>query len=282
MVMQEQAPPTPTEAEEPTATEGQVDGDGDAAGETQADSIDSLLERFNPEQLVSHPKLSEIVKSTVESEVKKAEDRTRNRMMAESRRRYGDPQVVRDSAKAILREAGLDGDLTRSQEDRLNNLIATFEQQSAQKVANEIPGVFFGNYKLPQDVLDSYSDHVADGDYDGAFKALVDGAVALSTSRLEADFEKRVEARAKEIAKAELNRPSDPAKLPSTSRGGVPASTSRSLTTAEIDKLPSSVWVKLPQEVKDEIKANAVEADRERGAQTVDLNRLQSLASMAR
>lgn len=279
--MQEQAPPTVAEDTEPTVTDVQADGDGDAA-ETQPDSIDSLLERYDPEQLLSNPKLSAIVQERTKAEAQKAEDRARNRMLAESRRKYGDPNLVREQARAILKESGLD-ELTRSQEDRLNTLVATFEQQAAQKVAGEIPGVFFGNYKLPQDVLEAYQDRIAEADYDGAFQALVDGAVSLKTSTIESEFEKRVESEVKKRVDAELKSSGTKGvQLPAGSRGQPASSVGRALTTAEIDALPASVWRKLPDEVKDEIKANVVAADKERGAQTVDLPRLQQLASLAK
>lgn len=276
MVAEEQAPPTETVDEEPTETGVSDDGDGDAG---ESPSIDDLLERFKPEEVTSHPS----IQAAIAAEVQKAEDRTRNRMVAESRRRYGDPKVVGDNARAILKESGID-DLTRSQEDRLNTLIATFEQQAASKVASEIPGVFFKSYKLPQDTLETYQDHIAAGDYDSAFQALIDGAVSLKTSSLEGDFEKRVKVAAKELAKAELNAGGGTSgtQLPSTSRGSAASRIEQSLTTAEIEKMPYSRWKALPDEVKQTITANVATADRERGAQTVDMARLERLASLAK
>ena len=85
------------------------------------------------------------------------------------------------------------------------------------------------------------------------------------------------------MAKAELDAASEngTTPIPVTSRGSATSNTGTSLTTAEIEKMPSSVWVKLPDEVKAAITTNVTAADAERGSETLDGSRLEQVAALA-
>jgi hypothetical protein len=275
-VVEEAGQIAPTDVDDGEPTETEVIPEGDAEPDTP--SIDDLLERFKPEEVISHPSVKAEIAKTVQVEV----DRARNREAASNRRKFGDPEVVKQFASSILKESGID-ELSRSQSDRLNSLVSTFEQQAVTKLAGEIPRVFLGSYKLNQDTLEKYAEQVADSDLDGAFQTLIDGAVAQKTAALEADFDKRLKAGIKAGVKAELEVTGPTGtKLPSTSKGSPTSNASYELTTAEIAAFPYSAWKDLPADVKSTIEANASKADRERGKETVDVGKLQRLVAVTK
>lgn len=271
-----QVAPTGAGDGEPTETEVTNEGDAEPA---ETPSIDDLLARYKPEEVTSHPS----IQAAIAVEVQKAEDRTRNKVAAESRRKYGDPAVVQQIAVAILKESDPDLELTRSQVDRLSTLTATFEQQAVAKVMGEIPRVFLGGFKFPAETLEKYQEQTADSDFDGAFQTLIDGAVAQKAAALEASVEKRVKDGIKAGVKAELeaNGP-EGARLPSTSKGSTASPVAYELTTAEIEALPYAAWKSLPKETQDLITVNASKADRARGKETVDVDRVRRLMAMSK
>ncbi len=215
---------------------------------------------------------------------KVSENAGRQKAAAEARRQYGNPEVVESALLGIASEAGLEADsITRSMKDRANTLFSTARQAAGDELAEEIPRVFFSAYELPQDTLSAYSEKIAGRDYDGAFQALVDGAVSQKSDALEADFDKRVKAAASEMAKAELEAASGngTTALPATTRGTSTSNTAMSLTSAEIERMPASSWKKLSDEAKAQLEANVSAADAERGATTVDTGRLEQVTSLA-
>ncbi len=213
-----------------------------------------------------------------------AENAGKQKATAEARRQYGNPEVIENALLGILEEAGLDkSSITRSMRDRANTVASLGRQAAGDELAEEIPRVFFSAYDLPQDTLSAYSEKIAGRDYDGAFQALVDGAVSQKSEVQEKDFDKRVKAAASEMAKAELAAASGngTTPIPATTRGTPTSNTSMSLTTAEIERMSASSWKKLSGEAKAQIEANVVAADAERGETTVDLGRLEQVTSLA-
>lgn len=272
----EDAPNDAPAVEQSTET---ADGEVEAA-ESQPSLSDLLSSPDALQEALSHPAVA--AELTRAKEV--AENTGRQKAAAEARKQYGNPEMVESAFLAIAAEAGLEKDsITRSMRDRANTLVSTAQQAAGDVIAAEIPKVFFATYDLPQATLAEYTERIAGSDYDGAFQALVDGAVSQKSEVLEADFDKRVKAAASEMAKAELDAASGNGTnpIPATTRGNTTSNTGTSLTTAEIAKMPYPVWSKLPAEVKATIEANAEAADTERGADTIDASRLEQVAGLA-
>ena len=249
------------------------------ATESQA-SVGDLLS--SPEALAEAMALP-----AVQAEMAKAagvaENAGKQKAAAEARRAYGNPEVVESALLGILTEAGLESDsISRSMRDRANTLFSTARQAAGDELAEEIPRVFFSAYELPQDTLAAYSEKIAGKDYDGAFQALVDGAVSQKDSAREADFDKRVKAAASEMAKAELEAANGngTTAIPATTRGNTTSNTGLSLTSAELDATPASVWVKLSDEQKAELTKNIGAANQERGDQTLDASKVEQVRSL--
>lgn len=265
-----------TAEEQSTATaEAEVE-----VAESQS-SVSDLLS--SPEALAEALALPAVQEHMAEA-ARVAENTGKQKAAAEARRQYGNPEVVENTMLSILEDAGLEKDsITRSMRDKANTLFSTAQRAAADEFADELPRHFFSAYELPQETLSVYQEKLAGRDWDGAFQALVDGAVSQKDSAREADFDKRVKAAASEMAKAELDAASGngTTPIPATTRGTPTSNTNTSLTTAEIDRMPASAWKRLSDEAKAQIEANVVAADAERGATTVDLGRLEQVTSLA-
>lgn len=255
-------------------------------------------ETLEAEEAVSPPSLAEqitdanldevlgspSVQARLEREKADAVNRAKQQQIAEARRNYGKPEVVQQAAAAVLQDSGVDPqNLTRSQTDRLNTIWVTSRQAAAEQIAEDIPQAFFDSFELPQDTIGGYLDQMRSGDTDAAIKTLVDGAVALKDVEREAAFDQRVKDETDKRVKQELKaaRENGGPALPSTTRGTRATNTALALTTTEIERLPASIWTKLPDETKQTIGANVQAADAERGADTVDVTRLQRVAELA-
>lgn len=268
------AEPTEAAIEESTEAPDPTPDDSAAKQPSLADLIEGGLD-----EVLSHPKVAEHVAETQ----RRAEQSARNRMQAEQRRSLN-PEVVTQAAAAVLGDAGIDPqNLTKSQADRLNNLYANVRRGAAEQLAEEIPNSFFSSYELSDTVRADYLEAMNRGDVDAAFATLVDGAVALKTSALEAENEQRIKDEVEKRVKQELEAAGNGGSLnlPSTTRGSRPSNVATSLTTAEIADMPYTTWNKLPADVKEQIKVNVQQADADRGAETVDRSRLERVADLA-
>lgn len=272
----EDAPTDASATEQSTETaEAEVE-----AAESQPSLADLLSSPDTFKEAMAHPAV--VAELTKAKEV--AENAGKQKAAAAARKQFGNPEVVENALLGIVAEAGLEKDsITRSMRDRANTLFSTARQAAGDEIAAEIPKVLFATYELSQATLAEYTEKAAGSDYTGAVQALVDGAVSLRETALEADFDKRVKVTASEMAKAELDAASEngTTPIPVTSRGSATSNTGTSLTTAEIEKMPSSVWVKLPDEVKAAITTNVMAADAERGSETLDGSRLEQVAALA-
>lgn len=268
----------PTEATIEESTETPDLAEGDSAPEQP--SLADLINDGNIEEVLSLPSVAE----RVAEQQRRAEQSARNKIQAEQRRSLN-PEVVSQTAANVLKDAGIDPqNLTKSQMDRLNNLYANVRQGAAETLAEEIPNAFFGSYELSDTVRADYLEAVNSNDIDRAIATLVDGAVAHKTSALEAETEKRIKDEVEKRVKQELEaaREGGGLNLPSTARGSRTGNVRRALTTAEIEKMPYDTWKVLPPDVQNEIQANAAEADREWGKDSVDPARLERIVSLAK
>ena len=248
--------------------------------ESQPSLADLLSSPDTFKEAMAHPAVQ--AEFTKAKEV--AENAGKQKSAAAARKQFGNPEVVENAFLAIVTEAGLEKDsITRSMRDRANTIFSTARQAAGDEIAAEMPKTFFAAYELPQATLAEYTEKIAGSDYDGAFQALVDGAVSLKGSALEADFDKRVKAAASEMAKAELDAASGngTTPIPVTSRGAATSNVGLSLTSNELEAVPPSVWVKLSDETKEQIYAGVAAADQERGKDTVDTHRMEQVAGLA-
>lgn len=274
-----EAPIADPSLEEPNET---LEDGGEDAEEPAAPSLTDQITAESLTQVLEHP----LVKEHLGSEYRKVEDRTKNRMIAEQRRRFTDPAVVEETFGALLREAGVDlNGIPRGVRDKAQTLVSTVSAAAAQQLAEAIPDFLFRDYKLDQESIGKYQEAVRGNDTDSAIRALVDGAVASLDQARAATFEQRVKAEVEKRVKDELGevRPGkQPVKVPTATRGTGPTNTTVSLTTAEIEKMPPDVWRALPAETKALIRANVGEADRTRGAQTVNEAELERVTALAK
>lgn len=252
----------------------------DTEGEPDSPALAELINDETLSEVLEHP----AVRERIAEEQRRAEQSARNKLQAEQRRNLN-PEVVTQTAAQVLREAGIDPQtLTRSQVDRLTNLYATVRRGAAESLAEEIPAAFFNSYELSDTVRADYLEAVNAGETDRAIATLVDGAVAQKTAELEAATEKRIEVEVDKRVKQELEAASQNGGpvLPTTTRGSRAGNTGLQLTSAEIERMPSHIWVGLPDEAKQAITMNVAEADASRGAETVDQNRLERVAGLVR
>ncbi len=278
----QQAEETEVASNDATATEQSTET---AEAEVEvAESQTSVSDLLSTPEALAEALALPAVQEHMAAQALVSENSGKQKAAAEARRQYGNPEVVENALLGIASEAGLEADsITRSMKDRANTLFSTARQAAGDELAEEIPRVFFSAYDLPQDTLSAYSEKIAGRDYDGAFQALVDGAVSQKDSAREADFDKRVKAAASEMAKAELEAASGngTTSLPATTRGTSTSNTNMSLTSAEIARMPASSWKKLSDEAKAQLEANVSAADAERGAATIDAGRLAQVTSLA-
>lgn len=266
----------PVEAaiEESPETPDPVESDS----EQESPSLADLINDGNIDEVLSHPSVAERVAETQ----RRAEQSAKNRLQAEQRKSLN-PEVVSQTAAQILGDAGIDSqNLTKSQMDRLNNLYGNVRQGAAESIYEAIPGALFPGTEFPDKVRADYLEAQSSGDFDGALQTLVDGAVALKTSALEAETEQRIKDEVAKRVKQELEAAggSTGPSLPNTTRGSRPSNTAVSLTTAEIEAMPYASWKALPDDIKNTIHANVEQADRERGNETVDVSRIERVAGL--
>lgn len=265
-----------------TTDQPETAGDSGVADEaTAVPSISDLLNEESADEAFQSP----AIQKRVQEQVRRAEQRSKDRTLADQRRRFNDPAVVKQEMHNILQAAGVEASLLdEATLDRgAQNLSAAIGQASADKIAAEIPGAFLGNYKYTEEMLSEYHEHLAGGRPDEAFQVLIDGAVVAKGSALETAFADRVQDAAKKQAQAELNAASGngTTSIPATTRGNTSPNTGASLTTAELDAVLPSIWVRLPEELRLTLYANTVRADAERGSGTVDEARVGDVVALA-
>lgn len=212
--------------------------------------------------------------------VEKAQDSARNKLLAEQRRNFANPELVEQTMLGIMTDAGVDpASITRSMRDRAGTLYSTAAQAVRELFLNEIPTSFLGQYDFEPATLVEYNQKFNGGDPDGAFKLLIDNAVSQTLSASEAGFEKRVkdEVDARVNSENGASGSNGQVRPPSTVRGTPAGQAVFSLTTTEIARMPSSTWVGLPADVKAALTANVASADAERGREDYDGNRLVEL-----
>jgi hypothetical protein len=212
------------------------------------------------------------------------ENRGKQRLRAEQRRQYRDPDAAASALLEIAKDGFSTGEVTQSMKDRANTLIAVAAQATADRIGEEIPTFFMNDVQYAQDTLTAYQEQIASGDTDGALKTLFEGALALKQSALESGFDQRVETAAKELAKKELDAASENGTqpIPATTRGNATTNTGLSLTTAELKLFPSAKWRGLDDEVKTQIYSAVGQADKERGEESVDIGRVERIAALAK
>ena len=278
----------PEEVQNPEAeiagTTDQPETAGDSGVADEATAVPSISDLLN-EESADEAFQSPAIQKRVQEQVRRAEQRSKDRTLADQRRRFNDPAVVKQEMNNILQAAGVEASLLdEATLDRgAQNLSAAIGQASADKIAAEIPGAFLGNYKYTEDMLSEYHEHLAGGRPDEAFQVLIDGAVVAKGNVLETAFEDRVQDAAKKQAQAELNAASGngTTSIPATTKGNSSPNTGASLTTAELQQLSSNAWTKLSEDTKATIYANVAGADAERGSDTVDATRIAEVAALA-
>lgn len=270
------------EAEIAGATDQSKAGDSGAAEEVAAvPTLSSLLNEESADEAFQNP----AIQKRVQEQVRRAEQRSKDRTLADQRRRFNDPEIVKQEMTKILQTAGVE---VSSLDDAVlgrgaQNLSSAIGQASADKIAGEIPGAFLGKYTYTPEMLADYHEHLAAGRPDEAFQVLIDGAVTAKETTFEAAFDDRVQDAAKKQAQAELNAASETgtAPIPATTRGNSSPNTGASLTTSELGKLSDNAWMRLSEETKATIYTNVAAADAERGSETVDTNRIAEVAALA-
>jgi len=258
--------------------------DEEGAEEATSDAVPSLSDLLNSDT-ADEAFLNPLIQSRVQEQVRRAEQRSKDRTLADQRRRFADPEVVAAEMRNVLQRAGadetiLDADLLRR---GAQNLGAAMRDAAADGLASEIPGFFFSNYKYSEDALAEYHEHLAAGRPDDAFGTLINGAVAQKDTEREESFDARVKTAGAEVAKKELEAVSEngTAPIPATTRGNAASNTRVSLTSAEIARLPGGIWKRLPDDVKTQIEASVSEADTTRGSEVIDMSRLERVAGLA-
>ena len=271
-----------TESDQTTEAEIEESNPSTEMGdETQA--VPSLTEQITTEtveDVFQHP----LVKEKLQEQTRRAEQRSRDRTLNDQRKRFNDPAIVEAELRKILTTAGADDSYLNAEQLRrgAQSLGAAMRNAAAESIASEIPPTFLNNYELSQETLADYQDHAAAGRTDEAFQSLIDGAVSSKENTLNATFDDRVKSEAAEQARRELESAdgNGTAPIPATTRGDSAPNRGLSFTSAELERLPGATWSGLKQEVKDTIFANVAKADEQRGADTVDANRLAQAANL--
>lgn len=254
--------PNGTATVEPTETPPDPTVDADAG-----DGTPSFEDLMQTDEAQAH----------IASAVAKAQDSARNKLLAEQRRNFTNPEVVERALLGIMTDGGLDPQaITRSMRDKAGTLYSTASQAVRDLYLNEIPTSFLGNYDFEPATLVDYNQKFNGGDPDGAFKLLIDNAVSQTLKASEADFEKRVkdEVDARVNSENGASGTNGQVRPPTTPKGTPAGSTTFSLTTEEIARMPASSWRGLATDAKDALKANVAAADAERGKETYDANRV--------
>ena len=258
-------------------------GDGEGA---QAPAVPTLSDVLNAET-AKEAFQSPLIQEQVQEQVRRAEQRAKDRTLADQRKRFNDPEVVKRELKSIAQSAGVDvsvlDDAVLSR--GAQNLSAALRAASADGIAGEIPGAFFGQYEYTQEQLSDYHEHLAAGRPDEAYQTLVDGAVASRERTLEASFDERVKDAAAKTAQAEIDNQTTSengtAPIPATTQGNAAPNTGASLTSAELNKIGGNHWSRLSDELKQTLFANVPSADAERGADSVDTGRVEGVRALA-
>lgn len=259
--------PSAEEVTEPTETPDPSPSDVDSP------SIDTLIAERG-EELLS----SEAVKELISKEVEKAQDSARNKLLAEQRRNFTQPEIVQDALLGIVSDAGLDpANISRSMRDKANTLYSTAATAAVELVNEELPGAVLPEYDFDKETMAKYAEHQRSGQTLDAWKTLIEAAVATQIPS-EEEIARRVKVGIDEGMKAEQETAStNGVTPPATTKAGPTTSQPYQLTTAEIGVMPASVWRSLPADVKTAIKANVTDADRERGESDIDMSRLQAI-----
>lgn len=269
--------------DEPSSEPEGVEGSSESPEPEEAVESPSLAEQItddNVDEVLSNP----AVQAHLERERAEAVNRAKQQEIAETRRQYSDPAVVRQAALGILADSGVDGgNLTQSAETKLNTLISSSRAATAEALATQYTSFLAGEYEVPGDLVSAAHERIQAKDLDGGLRTVVDGAVAAAEARLKADFDARVDDEVDKRVKQELEAAgeSGPLNLPSTTKGSRANNSAVSLTTAEISALPYAAWKSLSPDIQGQIQANAEQADRERGAETVDVSRVQRVVGLA-